>query len=120
VQEGKVKVKEHLTEGIENAGKAFIEVGRQHAIFAHCVQPQAVVLLRKSLPGSAAALVPGIETQHRQHSMPWSGTLLQVPLTVPSVQLHCVHCQAVGTTVDFISSDWGPRYCMAVAAVLVI
>lgn len=27
VQEGKVKVHEHLTEGIENAGCAFIEVG---------------------------------------------------------------------------------------------
>ena len=27
VQEGKVKVREHLTEGIENAGTAFIEVG---------------------------------------------------------------------------------------------
>jgi hypothetical protein len=48
VQEGKVKVREHLTEGIENAGKAFIEVGLQHslAVSAHCVQPQAVVLLR--------------------------------------------------------------------------
>lgn len=27
VQEGKVQVREHLTEGIENAGTAFIEVG---------------------------------------------------------------------------------------------
>ena len=27
VQEGKVKVVEHMTEGIENAGHAFIEVG---------------------------------------------------------------------------------------------
>lgn len=26
VQDGKVKVKEHMTEGIENAGRAFIEV----------------------------------------------------------------------------------------------
>jgi NADPH-dependent curcumin reductase CurA len=27
VQEGKVKVHEHVTDGIENAGRAFIEVG---------------------------------------------------------------------------------------------
>jgi hypothetical protein len=44
VQEGKVKVREHLTEGIENAGKAFIEVGRRQFV---------VVLV-----GSTAAIAP--------------------------------------------------------------
>lgn len=37
VQEGKVKVREHITEGIENAGRAFLEVGFDTGAVSHHV-----------------------------------------------------------------------------------